>query len=105
MSSLGYTSRRYSESFQDVGEVIALPKSGIRVLKRPIDEKHYDFVGLYPFTVSGDWYSLDADLEFMRGLGAVSIVLVVDPSPSNWQGRPFHTGPSVNVSRRNFSWI
>jgi len=79
MLELGYGSLAYGKGFQEFGEVITLPRSRIQVLKRSICENHSDLVGLYPFSVCGNWTRVDDDLAFMRETGAVSIVLVADP--------------------------
>lgn len=75
----GYLSEAFAQSYRSFGEIITLPQSGIPLLKREIDENHFDLAGHYPYTMSTRWSALREDEKFLRNSGAVSVVFVSDP--------------------------
>jgi hypothetical protein len=79
MITHGYQSKSYGLSYSQLGEILTLPSSGIQVLTRRIDEKSFDVTGLYPYVVTNNWSELSHDLDFLKDLGAVSLVFVSDP--------------------------
>ena len=108
MSGSGYLSRQYGRSFRHIGDVLSLPKSQAQLIKRPINCEHFDVTGLFPYAMCDDWSKLDYDLDYLRDLGAVSVVFVVDPFAWNVAGRalrrwavcrPFKTQLLVDLSK------
>lgn len=75
----GYMSADYAESFTDFSEIVTLPRSGIALMKRSIDHKLCDGLGLYPFTSSPNWEGLQCDMDRLREAELVSVAMVVDP--------------------------
>jgi hypothetical protein len=74
----GYRSRRYAESLAEVGEPVALDRSGGWVLRRRVPYgPDVDAMGCYPLFACRDWRALRADLERLTGVVALS--LVADP--------------------------
>jgi len=79
MNPRGYHSREYGNSFSAFGEIITLPASGMKLIKRNIRKDLFDVTGLYPYSLCREWSKLGSDLSFLRELGAVSIVFVASP--------------------------
>jgi len=49
MRTRGYMSAEYGESFAEFGEIVTLPRSGMRLIKRHIEGRLFDCIGLYLF--------------------------------------------------------
>ncbi len=75
----GYLSPEYAQSLAEFGEIVRLPRSGIRLLRRDIDGVHHDLCGLYPYAMARDWAAIAEDIAELREGDAVSLVLVTDP--------------------------
>ena len=74
-----YCSRQFLQSFISHSELITLPRSGLSLIKRPIEEGYYDLAGVYPFSMCTDWHSVCDDIESIKDELAVSVVIVTDP--------------------------
>jgi hypothetical protein len=84
MIRTGYLHPGYPASLEDFGGLVALPRSGGMLLRRPVPgTAEWDAIGPYPLFCCTDWSSLSADLAALAGQ-LVSIVLVTDPfGPNN----------------------
>jgi hypothetical protein len=77
--STGYLHPDYAASFSEFGVPRSLPRSGGRLLERPIPgTAHRDAMGCYPLLCCRDWSQLGADLDELEG-SLVSVVAVTDP--------------------------
>ncbi len=75
----GYASAAYAQSLAEFGELVALPRSGGHLLKRPISgTAYFDAMGCYPMFFCGDWTGLAEDLAELPE-DIVSVSLVADP--------------------------
>jgi hypothetical protein len=102
----GYLSQEYAFSFREFGEVINLPRSGLPLIKRKINDHLHDYVGLYPLSFCKDWSLVGDDLDLLRGNEGVSVVFVTEPfaervvqsSLAGWTlCRPYKNNVVVNL--------
>lgn len=76
---VGYAHPRYAESLAEFGDVLELPLSEGRLLRRRIaDSDLYDATHCYPLFACRHWERLKSDLETLAGQ-VVSVVAVTDP--------------------------
>lgn len=75
----GYAHPRYADSLAEFGEVLELPESEGRLLRRRIpDTGLYDATHCYPLFTCRNWERLKSDIESFAGQ-VVSVVAVTDP--------------------------
>jgi len=78
-AAAGYLSRAYADSLAAFGDVIALPRSGGFLLRRPVaDTAWFDATSCYPLFCCSDWAGIAADLDEWQDR-LVSAVVVTDP--------------------------
>lgn len=79
---IGYLHRDYALSLAEYGRPRLLPRSKGWILERDVPgTPHKDAMGVYPLFCCQDWSGLEADVEELREL--VSLVVVVDPLSGN----------------------
>jgi Acetyltransferase (GNAT) domain len=75
----GYAHPAYAASLVDLGEPLALPRSGGSLVRRAIPgSARVDAMGPYPLFACEDWSALGADLDSLRS-ELVAVSLVTDP--------------------------
>jgi hypothetical protein len=75
----GYLSEKHTQSMNDFGQPVRLPRSGGFLLRRAIaGTDDFDAIGPYPLFCCIDSFSLPADLAELEGR-VVSVVVVTDP--------------------------
>lgn len=108
IAKTGYYSAEYASSFAALGEILTLPVSGLRLIKRQISEDHFDLAGLYPYSMCRSFAQIgsEQDQAFLRESGAVAISFVAGPfcstheldAMSSWTVvRPFKTHLAIEL--------